>query len=179
MAAPFLIPFNHMPYAIDVRDSPYTVPAGYYAYVLAGTADFTIDTESPFASTLYSVVASNSTKYIELHLPNGSYIEDWSLVVSGYSTGTHVSSIFLGPVASVSSLFAGLSLSRSSDGTTSSGFTYKLSTNVLTVSAASPDAATATVSLEVRSINCNGFWVPSGTDLAGTSYTVMIYPELV
>ena len=62
MSASIVIPFNHMPASTTVRTASYTIPAGFYARVVAnveGTGTFTIGGSTALRGTSNQVLASS------------------------------------------------------------------------------------------------------------------------
>ena len=58
----YFIPFNFCPTSVSVKTSSYTIPAGYYACVVAnvaGSGSFTIDSDTALVAALWTALASS------------------------------------------------------------------------------------------------------------------------
>jgi hypothetical protein len=173
MSAPFIIPFNFQPVTTSVKTSSYTVPAGKYAKVVPSRADFTINGSSLSSSESATVVASGSSATtFQIYVQANSLLTQITLVQLGASNNT-TGSISVGaqvvtPVAS---------LSRTSTGTSTQSYSYEMGSSLYTLYASSTavsGSATFTVNYS-KIFSAQEIWVPSGTVLAGTMYSVTEY----
>ncbi|MCS6281473.1 MAG: hypothetical protein HUM72_12645 [Dolichospermum sp.] len=175
MAAPFLIPFNYQPFSTSVKTSSFTIPSGRYAKVVPSRADFTINGVS-LSSTEQAVITVSGTgsSTYQIYVQPNTMLAQVQLSQTG--TGSCTGSLTVG--ASVVTPAA--QLSRSSAGTSTQNFNYDMGSSLYTlyvaVTGGSPSVSFTVTYLKI--LSGQDIWVPAGTVLAGSLFTVTEYNSI-
>lgn len=180
MANSFNVPFDYNPTSVSVKTSSYTIPAGSYAYVINScSGDFTIDgtaaqlSPDGFTNTNLTTTASTADYTITV---NGFYTIN--MQGSNY-TGTNSDGII--EISQNGSNFYQVSSLTYSGGAAINHYVnvYLEKGNVVrTYKSASHNTWTSQMTGCRESIVSGGFWVPTGTQLNGDRYIVMLFNEI-
>jgi len=188
MTAAFL-PFNQNPDSVAIKTSSYTIPAGFYARVIATNfeTDFTIDSVIAIEKTYYTATTAasagvkftNTTPYKLI----GGFAGGGNSLVAINIASDSTNSLMYGAVGSP---FASSTPSAFATGGTRTAFNFSSShqTNNLQVAIyMNPNDVMYQVTAVATKYTITAMdaptefitWVPTGTDLDGSSYVVELY----
>lgn len=180
MSAPLVVPFNFQPVSVSVKTSAYTIPAGSYALVKTNSAFFSIDAVNVYPSFTIATSAATASTGTKFALVDGLvYVHTASLTVASANANGNSGSYGFGTDATGATAIA--SVSRTSNGTSaiSAGSVPASYLYISCTSGAAGPTTSATASFYASSASSQTeFWVPSGTDLDGNNYVVMLYNEI-
>ena len=187
MTAAFL-PFNQNPDSVAIKTSSYTIPAGFYARVIATNfeTDFTIDSvvavekikyksTTPGVST--AAIFTNTSAYTLMGSCTTNLANSGCYVNNPSSIGNAVGRYVRNPYGTNYPL--GVSTSQIGNNFTGASSTYNQAPIYLSQDNIIYGSGVFTVRyLDFVAIDpptMAEFWVPTGTDLDGTRFTVELY----
>lgn len=185
------VPFNHQPLTTTIKTSSYVIPAGHYARVTPASALFSIDGVQVFPSDTisFTVPADSAQNYsTSVSVPRQIHVYNITLTVSSYAAGTSSVGLYhRGDASTPVGSFETNSLiqsgtSRSSNGTSSLAVAVDIGNGPVSLYTANTGVSTGTVNTASFSFyymsNNDPVWVPAGTTMAGSRYTVELYPMI-
>ena len=187
MTAAFL-PFNQNPDSVAIKTSSYTIPAGFYARVIATNfeTDFTIDSvvavekikyksTTPGVST--AAIFTNTSAYTLMGSCTTNLANSGCYVNNPSSIGNAVGRYVRNPYGTNYPL--GVSTSQIGNNFTGASSTYNQAPIYLSQDNIIYGSGVFTVRyldfVAMDPPTMAEFWVPTGTDLDGTRFTVELY----